>query len=49
MAGPPGMKAVCSDVNHPESALTLKYAERLLKFLLWQKGGCKVSTGGRAR
>ena len=33
-------------MNHPESALTLRYAERLLKFLLWQKGGCKVSIAG---
>jgi predicted NBD/HSP70 family sugar kinase len=32
--------------NHHEGALTLRYAERLLKFLLWQKGGCKVSIAG---
>jgi predicted NBD/HSP70 family sugar kinase len=33
-------------VNHPEGVHTLRYAERLLKFLLWQKGGCKVSMAG---
>jgi len=33
-------------VTHAESGLTLRYAERLLKFLLWQKGGCKVSIAG---
>jgi predicted NBD/HSP70 family sugar kinase len=32
--------------GHPSSALTLRYAERLLKFLLWQKGGCTVSVAG---
>jgi predicted NBD/HSP70 family sugar kinase len=25
-----------------------RYAERLLKFLLWQKGGCRVTIGGNA-
>jgi predicted NBD/HSP70 family sugar kinase len=32
--------------GHPQAALTLVYAERLLKFLLWQRGGCHVSVGG---
>ena len=32
--------------NHPAAALTLRYAERLLKFLLWQKGGCEVLVAG---
>jgi predicted NBD/HSP70 family sugar kinase len=32
--------------NHPEAALSLRYAERLLKFLLWQRGGCTVSIAG---
>ncbi len=32
--------------NHPRATLTLLYAERLLKFLLWQRGGCHVSVGG---
>jgi predicted NBD/HSP70 family sugar kinase len=32
--------------NHPSAALSLRYAERLLKFLLWQKGGCTVSVAG---
>ncbi|HEY9249907.1 MAG TPA: ROK family protein [Rariglobus sp.] len=27
---------------HVEAALTLRYVERLLKFLLWQRGGCRV-------
>jgi predicted NBD/HSP70 family sugar kinase len=31
---------------HPDAALNLRYAERLLKFLLWQKGGCTVSVAG---
>lgn len=32
--------------GHPAAALTLTYAERLLKFLLWQKGGCEVTVAG---
>jgi len=32
--------------GHPQAALTLIFAERLLKFLLWQRGGCHVSVGG---
>ncbi len=32
--------------SHPESGLSLRYAERLLKFLLWQKGGCTVKIVG---
>jgi predicted NBD/HSP70 family sugar kinase len=32
--------------NHPAAALNLTYAERLLKFLLWQKGGCRVRVAG---
>ncbi|MEY4939471.1 MAG: hypothetical protein RIQ93_1206 [Verrucomicrobiota bacterium] len=32
--------------SHPRAALTLRYAERLLKFLLWQKGGCRVLVAG---
>ncbi len=31
---------------HPAAATTLRYAERLLKFLLWQKGGCRVLIAG---
>ncbi len=31
---------------HPAAALNFKYAERLLKFLLWQKGGCRVVVQG---
>jgi hypothetical protein len=32
--------------DHPVAALTLTYAERLLKFLLWMKGGCQVMVAG---
>jgi predicted NBD/HSP70 family sugar kinase len=32
--------------GHPEAASNLRYAERILKFLLWQKGGFKVSVAG---
>jgi predicted NBD/HSP70 family sugar kinase len=31
------------------AALNNRYAERLLKFLLWQKGGYRVTVGGDAR
>ena len=31
---------------HPAAAHTLRYVERLLKFLLWQKGGCRVLVAG---
>jgi predicted NBD/HSP70 family sugar kinase len=33
-------------VAHPAAELNFKYAERLLKFLLWQKGGAEVLVGG---
>jgi len=32
--------------RHPQSAENNRYVERLVKFLLWQKGGWKVSVGG---
>lgn len=32
--------------GHAEAASNLRYAERVLKFLLWQKGGFKVSVAG---
>ena len=32
--------------DHPAAALNLRYAERLLKFLLWQKGGSQVRVVG---
>lgn len=32
--------------THPGAALSLRYAERLVKFLLWQKGGCKLLVAG---
>jgi len=31
---------------HPAAGQTLRYVERLLKFLLWQKGGCEVLVAG---
>ena len=32
--------------DHPQAGANLVYAERLVKFLLWQKGGWKVYVGG---
>jgi predicted NBD/HSP70 family sugar kinase len=32
--------------QHARAELTLRYAERLLKFLLWQKGGSRVTIAG---
>ncbi len=32
--------------GHPRAQANLRYAERLLKFLLWQRGGWKVYVGG---
>ncbi|MDO8684194.1 MAG: ROK family protein [Armatimonadota bacterium] len=32
--------------DHPMAALNLPYVERLVKFLLWQKGAWKVTVGG---
>src|SRR6202020_476153 len=32
--------------QHGSASLSLRYAERLLKFLLWQKGGCTVYVAG---
>jgi len=32
--------------RHPSAVLSLRYAERLLKFLLWQRGGCTVRVAG---
>jgi predicted NBD/HSP70 family sugar kinase len=32
--------------GHPSAALTLTYVERLVKFLLWQKGGSRVRIAG---
>jgi len=36
-----------SDPNH--ESLNFRYAERLVKFLLWQRGGCTVYLGGDAK
>jgi len=35
--------------NHPRAATNLYYAERMLKFLLWQRGCSKVYIGGPRR
>lgn len=35
--------------NHPQADANLFYVERLVKFLLWQRGGWKVYVGGPAR
>lgn len=32
--------------DHPAAAANLRYAERLLKFLLWQRGGFRIYIGG---
>ena len=32
--------------NHPAASLNFEYAGRLLKFLLWQRGGCRVHLAG---
>jgi predicted NBD/HSP70 family sugar kinase len=32
--------------DHPLAEANLAYAERLFKFLLWQRGGCKAYIGG---
>ena len=34
--------------GHPRAAANLPYAERLVKFLLWARGGWKVTIGGPA-
>lgn len=35
--------------DHPRAGANLRYAERLLKFLLWQRGGWQVYVGGSQR
>ena len=35
--------------DHPRAAENLVYAERLVKFLLWQRGGFRVYIGGPAK
>ncbi|AWI10077.1 ROK family protein [Ereboglobus luteus] len=32
--------------GHPRAALTLRHIERMIKFLLWQRGGCRVLIAG---
>ncbi len=36
----------CFDESSPQAALNLPYAERIVKFLLWQRGGWRVIVGG---
>ncbi|MCC6142864.1 MAG: ROK family protein [Candidatus Hydrogenedentes bacterium] len=38
----------CFAEDHPRAEANLFYAERLVKFLLWQRGGWKVYVGGPA-
>ena len=39
-------ETVIFPTGHPMAELNLPYAERLVKFLLWQKGGFRVTIGG---
>ncbi|MCL1893416.1 MAG: hypothetical protein FWG02_04155 [Holophagaceae bacterium] len=39
-------ETVCLPDTHPQSSLNLEYAERLVKFLLWGRGGWRVIIGG---
>ncbi|MDR0499199.1 MAG: hypothetical protein LBH03_05640 [Holophagales bacterium] len=39
-------ETVCFAESHPQSSLNLEYAERLVKFLLWARGGWRVVIGG---
>ena len=39
-------ETVCLPESHPQAALNLDYAERLVKFLLWARGGWRVIVGG---
>ena len=37
---------LCLPESHPQFALSLEYAERVVKFLLWARGGWRVVVGG---
>src|ERR1700683_3674559 len=39
-------ETLCFDEGADEAALNLRYAERLVKMLLWQRGGWRVVVGG---
>src|SRR5213083_417136 len=42
-----GSVSVCrTSISRGDDALNRRYAERLLKFLLWQKGGYRVTVAG---
>jgi predicted NBD/HSP70 family sugar kinase len=38
--------AILSESSTDAAALNLRYVERLVKFLLWQRGGCRIFVGG---
>ena len=39
---------ICLPADHPEAHLNLEYAERIVKFLLWSRGGWRVMVAGPA-
>lgn len=39
-------RTMCFDESSPSAPLNLPYAERMVKFLLWQRGGWRVVVGG---
>ncbi|MGB0582498.1 MAG: ROK family protein, partial [Limisphaerales bacterium] len=41
-----GTRSACLTELGADDELNLTYAERLLKFLLWQKGGYQIYLGG---
>jgi predicted NBD/HSP70 family sugar kinase len=42
-------ETVCLNPAHPESVLNLELAERLVKLLLWARGGWRLVVGGPSR
>jgi predicted NBD/HSP70 family sugar kinase len=42
-------ETVVYPADHPNAAANLPYAERVVKFLLWQRGGWKLYIGGSAQ
>ena len=41
-------KAKVLELSEGNEDLSVKYIERLVKFLLWQKGGCRITIEGNA-
>ena len=39
-------KTICFDESHESSHFNLRFAERLVKFLLWKHGGWRIVVGG---